>query len=278
MSVPVKAEGILLRRAASRSSVGLGDIVASRGGILVIAPHADDETLGCGLAIRAALAAGRDVRVLLLTDGAASHPHSREYPRDVLTTLRREEFARAVDALGDGLAEKDGTRLQARTLDLPDGSVPHDRAGLEEAFNHARKLADEIDARTIWATWGGDPHPDHLAASRLAEFCTREWSGTIDVRREYAVWGRFRHAGWSLRSDRIQPFEANEHLAAKREAIRAYASQLTPLILDDPTGFIMPPELVKHFALSREIFITPGSMRARLGDRARARAREEIAA
>ncbi|WP_312082777.1 PIG-L family deacetylase, partial [Brevundimonas sp.] len=40
---------------------------------LVIAPHADDETLGAGALIRQAAETGRLAGVVVLTDGAGSH-------------------------------------------------------------------------------------------------------------------------------------------------------------------------------------------------------------
>lgn len=45
--------------------------------LVIVAPHPDDETLGCGLLIAAAVRAGVRVAVIALTDGQASHPGSR---------------------------------------------------------------------------------------------------------------------------------------------------------------------------------------------------------
>ena len=255
MSVPERPEGALIDLARGRSLVPLDDLVGA-GGVLVIAPHPDDETLGCGLAIRAALAAGRDVGVVLLTGGGNSHPASRTHPPGAMKALRRDEFARALGALGRNVPG----RLAARTLDLPDGAVPHTINGLSGALRAALELADEVSAGALWTTWGGDPHIDHLAASRLADLIGRE---RPLLRRDYAVWGRFRDAARGLDPSRVMPFAADDHLAAKRGAVAAYASQLTPLIADDPEGFVMPPVLVEHFAGAPEIFLVPeGASRA----------------
>src|SRR5690606_38092378 len=81
-----------LRRGDRHASVGAGQagktgrLMSASGGIpaldgplLVIAPHPDDETLGCGGVI--ALATCRNVRVhtVFVTDGGASHPNSAEW-------------------------------------------------------------------------------------------------------------------------------------------------------------------------------------------------------
>lgn len=256
MSVPERPEGALIDLARDRPNAALGDLVAGRGGVLVIAPHPDDETLGCGLAMRAALAAGRDIGVLLLTGGGASHPASRRYPTEALKALRRAEFAAALDALSGGLGATGG-RLAARTLDLPDGAVPRSRKGLIEATGTASALAREVDARTVWTTWRDDPHVDHVSASALADLVPSVWSGRPPLRRDYAVWGRFGDAGRSVPPDRVLPFDAPAHRPAKRAAMAAHASQLTPMIEDDPDGFIMPQTLVEHFAAAPEIFLVP---------------------
>ena len=254
MSVPDRPAGALLDRAATRGPSPLADLAAPEGGILVIAPHPDDETLGCGLAIRAALAAGRDVGVLLLTGGGGSHPASRSHPPAAMVALRRREFAAALDALASGLPADAGT-LCARTLDEPDGAVPHSPPGSDGAFQAARAFARDLRAATLWVTWGGDPHIDHAAAAALADRLVARWGGPPPTRRDYAVWGRFGAAGVRVDTGDLVAFDAPIHRPAKRAAMAAYRSQLTPMVSDDPNGFVMPPALVEHFAEAPELFV-----------------------
>jgi len=95
--------------------------ITSDGGLVVIAPHPDDESLACGGLIARACSEGRPVRVVVVSDGTGSHPRSRVYPRMRLRTLREEEARRAVCALG--LAPRHLTFLR-----LPDRFVPHQGA------------------------------------------------------------------------------------------------------------------------------------------------------
>ncbi len=62
------AKAVLARRATVASPTEL--MVPT----VVVAPHPDDETLGCGVLIAAKRRLGAEVAVVFLTDGAASHP------------------------------------------------------------------------------------------------------------------------------------------------------------------------------------------------------------
>ena len=75
---------------------------------LVVAPHPDDETLGCGGSIAARAANGQRVVVAILTDGEAAATMRASAP-DELAALRREEALLAASRLGcrcrpDGLS------------------------------------------------------------------------------------------------------------------------------------------------------------------------------
>src|SRR5579885_2284019 len=58
---------------------------------LIIAPHHDDETLGCGGVIALKRAAGVPVQVVILTDGSRSHLEQASLPvADIIASRRRE--------------------------------------------------------------------------------------------------------------------------------------------------------------------------------------------
>jgi LmbE family N-acetylglucosaminyl deacetylase len=93
---------------------------------LVLAPHQDDEVLGCGGLIAQLAAAGAAVRVLFLTDGGGGAETVED--RDVYRQRRREESGKSCEVLG--LAGCDH-------LDLPDGALEHHLDAAAEGVRRA---------------------------------------------------------------------------------------------------------------------------------------------
>lgn len=224
----------------------LDDILAS-GAALVLAPHPDDETLGCGGLIAEACAQGRDIHVLIVTDGTGSHPGSPAWPAARLKAQREAEAREAVAALG-----LPADRLHF--LGLQDAHAPHEGAEFDAAVREIATYAASHDARTLLATWRHDPHADHLAVSRMA----RAAAAANGVRLlSYPVWG------WTLPAE--QPLDDRppigwrldiaSHLPAKRRAIAAHRSQTTDLIDDDPNGFRLEDQFVALFTRPFEVYL-----------------------
>lgn len=239
--MPTRAQGSVLTQAVGAPPIEI-EALAPPGALVVVSPHPDDETLGCGMALAAAARAGRAIALVLVTDGEGSHPGSRRYRGARLAALRRSELNRALAVLAPGRS------IAILRLGLPDG---RSRAAMvdEGRFEAIVARLRAIRVAAVWAPWAGDPHCDHETASAIA----RRLAERLDaVLWGFAVWGRFG----------LRPVPPEMHLfadprlrPAKREAMAAHASQTTSLIDDDPGGFVMPPALVEHFADHAEIFI-----------------------
>ena len=85
----------------SAPTVGLDEVVPPGRRLLVVAPHPDDEVLGSGGLLHLAVRAGRAVRVLLATDGQASHPGSSRWPVPRLVPARRALEDVFLDLIGE---------------------------------------------------------------------------------------------------------------------------------------------------------------------------------
>ncbi len=232
---------------AAMRALPVADLDAIDGGetALLLAPHADDESLGCGGFIAEACARGQPPHVLVLTDGAGSHQNSRLFPPARLRALRQQEARDAVAILGL-------PPHRIGFLDLPDTAAPTSGAVFDNAV---RTIAAQCDGcGLLLAPWRWDPHCDHEAAHLMAAAA----ACLAGVRHlAYPVWGWTlpddadlpgpAPAGWRLRMDR--------HLPAKRRAIAAHASQYSDLISDDPAGFRLPAGLLAMFDRPYETFL-----------------------
>ena len=235
-----EALSALQRLPVSRLGQTLGD-----GGLLVIAPHPDDESLACGGLIARACEEGRAVRVVVVSDGTGSHLRSRAFPRARLRALREQEARRAVQALG--LAPR-----HLAFLRLPDRFVPHEGAAARAAVEKIVGVAQEVFASALFVSWRHDPHCDHQAAYKLARSAQRRLGARLF---EYTVWGAALPARMTVTSVgggfRLDVGRAR---ARKRRAIAAHRSQITELISDDPTGFRLSAADLARFAGPYEAF------------------------
>ena len=96
------------------------------GSALVLAPHYDDEVLGCGGLLARLTASGAGVRVLFLSDGAGEGSDADE--RRAYSRRRRQEAKAAAEVLG--VAGLDH-------LDLPDGSLDQHLDAVAEGVGRA---------------------------------------------------------------------------------------------------------------------------------------------
>ncbi len=212
--------------------------------LLVLAPHPDDESLGCGGILLEAAARGVQAHIAWLTDGAASHPGSAAWPPQRLAARRREEAMAAAAILGVRPA-------QLLFLQAPDGDAPHEGPDFAALAARLAAFCSECGVRTMAASWIGDPHGDHGAAAKLARsVCAR-----LGLRHyAYPVWG------WNVPAEGVLPAPAGaridvaRHLPMKRRAIAAHRTQLG-LIGDDPDGFTMQPAFLALFDRGWEVVL-----------------------
>ncbi len=218
--------------------------VKSWGGTLVVAPHPDDESLGCGGAIALLRQFEIEVNVLVLSDGTLSHPYSAKFPAKKLRDVRENEMLAALRILG---VEKNSVTF----FRYKDRSVPNENAG--EMVERCRAYLNDIQPQTILVPWRRDPHPDHRAAYTLIKAAN---TGAKIL--EYPIWL------WEIAESADAP-QLGEVFARridiscvsekKQRAIRAHASQTTDLIDDDPDGFRLTPEILENFAADFEVYL-----------------------
>jgi LmbE family N-acetylglucosaminyl deacetylase len=241
----VRAADILRRlRALPIADV---DTITNRSKVMLLAPHADDESLGCGGLIAELVSKGRPPIIIVVTDGTGSHPSSPTFPTSRLRDLRELEMLTAVTILGvpaDNLI----------FLRLRDTATPRFGSDFDSVVRIIECLMGKYQSEVLCAPWLYDPHCDHEAAQLIARAVAERTNAAL---LSYPVWG------WLLADDTLLPsmaikgwrLDIRKHLDLKRQAIASHASQYSDLIADDPYGFRLPAELLSVFDLPYEVYL-----------------------
>lgn len=221
---------------------------ASEQTALIVAPHPDDETFGCGGLISLKRAAGVPVRVILLTDGEAVATGLGEKPETVVAA-RRREFSTACQALG---LENDALRY----LHLPDGCLPHPyQTGFAEAVKALAAEIENFAPGEIYCPHLLEVHPDHLAATLMTREAVRV-SGRNSAMFYYPVWMWY-HASSGLRK-RLSTTDAwrldiAAVLSDKEKAMAAYL-EAPKTSQGNPYCGRLPQAFLRNFKRKYEVY------------------------
>ncbi len=221
------------------------------GTTVIIAPHPDDESLGCGGTVSLLRRAGLPVHVIFVSDGTLSHPNSKKFPAEKLRRLRESEALDALKILNVDAGNAYFMRLKDRSVPNPGDQ------DFDTATQKILRILEKIKPGTILVTWEKDPHPDHRAAWQIVN---KAISGLEKKPRvlQYLIWI------WELgKQEDISDNQSTKWFwvdikatgQVKKAAVAAHVSQVSWLIDDDPEGFILSPEILSHFDHANELFI-----------------------
>jgi LmbE family N-acetylglucosaminyl deacetylase len=203
--------------------------------VVVVAPHPDDETLGCGGSIRLHADSGDRVTVVFLTSGELGL--TRLDPSEA-RQVREAEAQEAAAILG-----VDGTDF----LRLPDWVLD---ARLEEAAGSLCAALQRHRPDVVYAPHDGEWHPDHRVALGLTRSALRQ-AGLTPELRAYEFWTPLDPVGFVTDITAVMP--------AKIAAVRCYRSQLEQIDyeravvgLDQYRGVLDPQHVDYAEAFRRE--------------------------
>ncbi len=243
------AESLLL--APERHPLLPPQTAATLGKTVVVAPHPDDESLGCGGLLALLAQAGADPQIVIVTDGSRSHPHSLSHPPERLAQVREQETLAALAALGCAPAS-------AHFLRHPDCGLPTPPA-FDSGAAELHEILVALQPATLIAPWRRDPHGDHQASWHLLRAAATRLPAPPRWL-EYPVWA------WTRPASEVAPhsdeasawrLDISPVLDRKIEAIAQHRSQAGALIRDDPGGFVLAPEMLAHFHRSWELYLEP---------------------
>lgn len=203
-----------------------------RSPLLVLAPHPDDDVLGCSRLMSRVVSAGGKVVIIWLTDGGASHGGLSVDGRAELVLRRRGEAIAGVRELGIN-------PVASHFLGHPDGALME---YLAEARLTIETICQSHHVQRVAVTDKDDGHPDHRAAYAIAQKL-----GVPDVL-SYPISARFDGKAY------VPPTTAL-HISAepgdrKRAALFRHRSQMEPQALSS-----LSPAVIDRFCADPEFFI-----------------------
>ena len=149
--------------------------------VLVLAPHMDDEVIGCGGTLRKMADAGKEVSVLFMTDGRkgdadlkAMTPEAQEKREKALILIRKEEARQAGKILGI---------KSLFFLDAEDSKLQ----SLPETQKRVMQILHEVQPDLLFTPFFMEDHPDHRATTDILLDATRDTEPTLTCF-AYEVW------------------------------------------------------------------------------------------
>jgi LmbE family N-acetylglucosaminyl deacetylase len=173
--------------------------------VLVVAPHPDDEAIGCGGMICLHRQRGDSVRVVFLTSGERG---IKGVSQRIARSIREKEAQAAARVLGvDDIC----------FLRLPDLGLSK---VVERAAGDLRKVLERDVPDLMYLPHPADDHPDHEASLPIVR---KALTGLGRQRRlpelrVYEIWSPMAHYGWVEDISDVMP--------RKMRAVKCYTTQL----------------------------------------------------
>jgi N-acetylglucosamine malate deacetylase 1 len=171
--------------------------------VLVVAPHPDDEAIGCGGAVCLHADRGDRVMAVFLTSGELGLKH---LPQHEAQRVREAEAEAAAGVLG---------LAGVSFLRCPDWFVGENVAAAAAGL---RPVMERERPQVIYLPHPGDAHPDHRAALPVVQAALPGGSGGGPELRAYEVWTPL------AEYDRVKDIGAV--MGRKLRAVRCHATQL----------------------------------------------------
>ncbi|MBO8164297.1 MAG: PIG-L family deacetylase [Brevibacillus sp.] len=182
--------------------------------ILVVAPHPDDETLGCGGTILKHKHQGDQIHWLIVTGMKKEYGYSLDQIQK-----RKNEIREVADAYSFS---------SVHLLEYPPAQL--DSMPLHELIQRIHAVFEEIQPEVLYLPYPGDAHTDHRVVFEAAIACAK-WFRNPYVKR-VLVYETLSETDFSIQPDR-QRFHPNYYvditpfLESKIQIMRVYASEMS---------------------------------------------------
>lgn len=182
--------------------------------ILVLAPHMDDEVIGCGGTLVKHIRRGAEVTVVFMTDGR----YGNKKPQD-LQGKRLDN--KATDLVQ---TRKEEAKLALKALNVRDGIFLDAEDGCLNSTPELQKklggILESVRPEVVYLPFFMEGHPDHRATSQVLLDSTRGKRFQFDC------------SGYEVWTPLLSPnclVDINDVVEVKQKALQHYTSQLADL-------------------------------------------------
>jgi LmbE family N-acetylglucosaminyl deacetylase len=197
--------------------------------VMLLCAHPDDEALGAGGTIASYMRAGKEVIIVIFTDGESSHPWQK---KEVLTKIRREEIISATNELGGPKLIHLGLQDGKLTLDIKKPVVLQLLSKLLEQYKPHRVFTHSRDDML---------YPDHVAVHKSVLHAVDSYNAAHPEKIEvytFNIWGfsLFGRSTPQLVVDISETFEHKTRALAKFSSQKLALAQLWPTVIIKAIG------------------------------------------
>ena len=205
---------------------------------VIIAPHPDDEVIGCTGLIQALVERGTPPHVIILTGGEGSHRGCCNTSAEEIMVARHQLTLKAAVTLG--LPES-----YIHCLSYPDGGVALGHPETERL----QALLSELVPQSVFVPHRGEGWSDHLQAAEVTKHLLKGLDVSIY---EYCVWMWYYNV-WHLdyRNAHVLRMSRTQH-QRKLQAIDEYVTPLAPC--GKPWSGVLPAPFLKAAKWEKELY------------------------
>jgi LmbE family N-acetylglucosaminyl deacetylase len=220
--------------------------ISCAGRIVIVAPHPDDEVIGCGGLIAHLVAEGRAPHVVVMTGGEGSHSGCCATDAESIRSARRGLTRKALSLLG--VPEEN-----LHELNFPDGKISTEHAEM----NNLRALLARLSPDCVFVPHWGEGWPDHVRTAQIVKEMLSEHTNVW----EYCVWMWYYNVwrGLDWKNAACFTMAEDEH-AKKLRAMNAYITPLAPC--GRPWSGVLPHLFVSANRWNKELYFkVPANLR-----------------
>ena len=205
---------------------------------VIIAPHPDDEVIGCAGLIQALVERGTPPHVIILTGGEGSHRGCCNTPQETIIAERHQLTITAAKTLGL-------PQSNIHCLEYPDSGIDFAHPETEKL----KELLEELSPKSIFLPHNSEGWNDHTRVLGIVKELTK--SSTVNIY-EYSVWMWYYNV-WNLDypNARILRMTPAQH-KRKLQAIEQYVTPLAPC--GKPWSGMLPKPFLKAARWNKELY------------------------